>query len=380
MIQTLAIYLLAVLGAVYITGILYFYRGLLRLKLRPDHRERTVCVIIPARNEEHRIGACLQSLMMQDYPVHLLSLIVVDDQSTDRTSEVVRSVIEGSPFPITLLHASGDSTITSPKLRAMALGIEHSTADLILTTDADCTVHPRWVRSLNSCFDERTGVVTGLTVFDPPKDQNRFFFGMQHLDFLSYTAIAAAAIGNDTALVSLGSNMGFRTSAFRESGGFGPLAHINTGDDSLLSQRIVANGRWTMQFASMPEAIVHTWPALTLKEALHQRMRWVGQTAYYPSVMMVFMICTFLMYLILLFLLPLSILTGDVLPVIVFGAKAAADFQVMRQFSQMMRIPYIMRYFVPMALMHIPVILFSTIGGYFFSFEWKERSLSRENR
>lgn len=372
--------ILSALGAVYVTGILYFYRGLHRLHLRPDEQLRSVCVVVPARNEEHRIGPCIRSLIAQEYPKELLSIIIIDDQSSDRTSDVVRSLAPGSPFPITLLRSDVHSPISSPKLRAMSVGIRHSSSELIATTDADCTVHPRWVRSLNSCFDERTGVVTGMTVFDRPEDQNRFFFGIQHLDFLSYTAVAAAAIGNGSALVSLGSNMAFRTTAFHESGGLEPLAHINTGDDSLLSQRIAATGRWTMQFAGMPEAIVHTAPALTVKEAMHQRMRWVGQTAYYPPVMMVFMICTFVMYLLLLVLLPASVLSGELLPLAVFGAKTGADYLVMRKFSHLMGIRYILRYFIPTALLHIPLILLSTIGGYFFSFEWKERSLARENR
>lgn len=380
MMSAVTIFLLPLLGAVYVIGILYFYRGLFRLRLRQDAQLRSVCVVVPARNEEHRIGPCIRSLMAQDYPKELLSIIIIDDQSTDRTSEVVEALAPESPFPITLLRSDVDSPISSPKLRAMSIGISRSASELIATTDADCTVHPRWVRSLNSCFDEWTGVVTGVTVFDKPEHQNRFFFGIQHLDFLSYTAIAAAAIGNGSALVSLGSNMAFRTTAFQESGGLGPLAHINTGDDSLLSQRIVATGRWTMQFASMPEAIVHTAPALTLKEALHQRMRWVGQTAYYPPVMMVFMVCTFIMYLLLLVLLPASIITGGLIPVAVFGAKAGLDYLVMRKFSHIMGIRSIMQYFIPTALLHIPLILLSTFGGYFFSFEWKERSLARENR
>jgi hypothetical protein len=52
-------------------------------------------VIIPARNEEDSIGACLRSLVDQSEQVFQLGrdweLIVVDDHSTDKTAEIARS-------------------------------------------------------------------------------------------------------------------------------------------------------------------------------------------------------------------------------------------------------------------------------------------------
>jgi glycosyltransferase involved in cell wall biosynthesis len=50
-----------------------------------------VSIIVPARNEEASLAACLQSLIPQtgiDYEI-----IVVDDDSTDRTAEIARSFV-----------------------------------------------------------------------------------------------------------------------------------------------------------------------------------------------------------------------------------------------------------------------------------------------
>ena len=46
-----------------------------------------VSVLVPARDEERNIGRCLDSLLQQDYP-HL-EILVLDDDSSDRTAEVV---------------------------------------------------------------------------------------------------------------------------------------------------------------------------------------------------------------------------------------------------------------------------------------------------
>ena len=48
-----------------------------------------VSIIVPARNEEVSLGACLQSLTAQTGVA--FEIIVVDDASTDRTREIAES-------------------------------------------------------------------------------------------------------------------------------------------------------------------------------------------------------------------------------------------------------------------------------------------------
>jgi glycosyltransferase involved in cell wall biosynthesis len=92
-----------------------------------------VSVIIPARNEEASLGTCLESLVAQtgvDFEI-----IVVDDNSTDRTREIARSfpkvrVIEAAP-----LHSGWTG-----KNNAVATGARQARGRWLLFTDAD-TVH-----------------------------------------------------------------------------------------------------------------------------------------------------------------------------------------------------------------------------------------------
>lgn len=51
-----------------------------------------ISVLVPARNEENNIGACLDSLTSLDYPDY--EVIVMDDKSTDRTAEIVQEYAE----------------------------------------------------------------------------------------------------------------------------------------------------------------------------------------------------------------------------------------------------------------------------------------------
>ncbi len=364
---------------IYIRQVLFFYRGLNRLTAGSNTHQHGITVIIPARNEEQNIAQCLQSMINQDYPLDKFSIIVIDDQSTDRTADIVRSIAATSHVPIALYSSEVTSMIRSPKIRAMSIGIQHSMKEIIVTTDADCIVGPRWIATINSYFEKETGIVTGPTVYHNNGTQTTLFHGVQFLDFFSYTAIAAGAIGMGRVLVSLGSNMAFRIQAFDETGGFDTLTHINTGDDSLLAQKIVSSGKWKARFIFTDDSVVFTNPVNSWFDVLQQRMRWVGQTAYYPPYMMFFMICTFVLYILLIVMLPFSLIHWTMIPWIVVLAKFSADYVVMKKFTTMTQTEWSMKYFAATALIHIPFVLIATFGGYFFSFRWKDRTMTKES-
>ncbi|HHM23460.1 MAG TPA: glycosyltransferase [Bacteroidetes bacterium] len=56
-----------------------------------------VSVVIPMFNERRNIGACLESLLRQDYPLERLEICVVDGDSTDGSAEIVRDYAQRFP-------------------------------------------------------------------------------------------------------------------------------------------------------------------------------------------------------------------------------------------------------------------------------------------
>jgi glycosyltransferase involved in cell wall biosynthesis len=106
---------------------------------RPD-----VSIIIPARNEEASLGACLESLIAQTGVA--FEIIVVDDASTDRTREIAQSfaavrVISAGPLPKNKdkdRHQAGK--LWTGKNNALVAGAKQARAPWLLFTDAD-TVH-----------------------------------------------------------------------------------------------------------------------------------------------------------------------------------------------------------------------------------------------
>ena len=96
-------------------------------------------VIVPARNEEDCIRACLESLISQSEEVFELGrhweLVVVDDDSTDRTAEIARGVAG-----VTVLKAAKLPPGWTGKANAIWTAARRARGRWLLFTDAD-TVH-----------------------------------------------------------------------------------------------------------------------------------------------------------------------------------------------------------------------------------------------
>lgn len=123
-------------------------------------------VIIPARNEEDCLGACLQSLVAQSEDVFLLGrdweLIVVDDGSTDRTAEIARS-FDG----VTVLKAdklqpgAKRGEFWTGKANAIWTAARKASGRWLLFTDAD-TVHEsgNLQRSIHEAERHKAGMLS----------------------------------------------------------------------------------------------------------------------------------------------------------------------------------------------------------------------------
>ena len=104
-----------------------------------DELSTAVSVIVPARNEEACLGACLESLVAQSEID--CEIIVVDDGSTDRTANIAKSFSEVDSRPrVTVVSAPLLPAGWTGKNNAMSAGAKVARGRWLLFTDAD-TVH-----------------------------------------------------------------------------------------------------------------------------------------------------------------------------------------------------------------------------------------------
>jgi chlorobactene glucosyltransferase len=96
-----------------------------------------VSILVPARDEERSIGECVGSLLAQDYPD--FEVLVLDDNSTDRTAAIVRELVGPGPRHRLLAGARLPEGWTGKNWACHQLS-EAATGDWLLFTDAD-TIH-----------------------------------------------------------------------------------------------------------------------------------------------------------------------------------------------------------------------------------------------
>ncbi|MGH7598348.1 MAG: glycosyltransferase, partial [bacterium] len=124
------------------------------------HSTPRVSVLVPARNEENNIGACLDGLIQQDYSA--LEILVLNDDSTDKTAEIVQvfavqdlrvKLFEGEPLPAGWLGKNW---------ACHQLG-EKATGEILIFTDADTRIAPQAVTHTVSWMQQlRLGMLSAF--------------------------------------------------------------------------------------------------------------------------------------------------------------------------------------------------------------------------
>jgi glycosyltransferase involved in cell wall biosynthesis len=114
----------------------------------------TISVVVPVYNGESTIARCLESILAQSYPQEAFEVIVVENGSNDRTTEIA------SGYPVRLFH----NQVRGPAA-ARQFGLTQSAADIVVFTDADCYADPNWLCELVKPYaDDAVGGVGGAVL------------------------------------------------------------------------------------------------------------------------------------------------------------------------------------------------------------------------
>ncbi|SEA44947.1 Glycosyltransferase, GT2 family [Desulfuromusa kysingii] len=114
-------------------------------------------IIIPAKNEEHNIKNCLESIFAVDYDHAQYEVIVVDNGSTDQTVAIAKEL--------------GAQTFIQPDLTISGLrnyGASEAKGEIFVFLDADCTVTNSWLAAASRYLKQSEIVSFGSPVVLPP--------------------------------------------------------------------------------------------------------------------------------------------------------------------------------------------------------------------
>lgn len=368
------IFSLAVVTLYYSLVMVFLWRGLRRL-LRPSGppQNLTYSVVIAARNEEKNIGRCLESVFSQNLPKERYEVIVVNDRSSDRTAAVCEEYRRRYPA-LCLIGVSETPAGVAPKKHAVAAGIARARNEVVVLTDADCIVPADWLGAIDRNFTEKTGLVQGITTYVYAGGMNRFFFGLQAIDFLSHGIVAAAAMGAGLPLNANANNLAFRKKAFEDAGGYGSVSQkAVSGDDDLLLQRIVKSGNWAVLFMADAAGVVTTLPVPSLRGVFEQRKRWGSKTVNYAPRQVIFLSGVFLFYCCC----AASCAAGFFKPVfflnflLMLAVKMAGEYLLLIPGTALFHQKQLRSCIFPASLLQLPLVLAAVIFGVFGKFSWK---------
>jgi dolichol-phosphate mannosyltransferase len=205
-----------------------------------------VSVVVPARDEETRLPACLEALAAEP---HAHEVVVVDDESTDATAAVAAAagarVVRGAPLP--------DGW--AGKAWALQQGLEAATGEIVVFLDADARVRP----GLLGALAERLAQDTDLLSAGP-----RFTCegGLERALHASMLATLVLRFGptdvegwqpSPSRAVANGQCIACRARALREAGGWG-RARGSLVEDLALARALRADG-WRVGFADAADLL-----------------------------------------------------------------------------------------------------------------------------
>lgn len=264
-----------------------------------------VSVVIPFRNEAQNLPNLLRCLANQTYPDHLIEFILVNDHSDDEGPDlVIHSKVKNSQL---ISLADSISAYHSPafKKHAIEAAIQKSEGELIITTDADCTMGPNWVSSIVEHYEQTNTAFMVMPVF---MESDKTVCGaFQSLDFMTMQGITAAAASLHFHQMCNGANLAYTRSVFLEVNGFQGIDHIASGDDLLLMNKIANRYPNRISYLKSKDAIVTTLPAPNWTAFFQQRIRWASKADHYQDKKMLPIL--FVVYLFNFALLVLSILS-----------------------------------------------------------------------
>ncbi|MEP7263725.1 MAG: glycosyltransferase [Bacteroidota bacterium] len=330
-----------------------------------------VTVIIPVRNEEKYITALLDALALQEYPSSLLEVLVVNDHSDDATTALVTAYIKGNKLKqLQILHLEK----TTGKKQAITHGVNHAKGELIITTDADCTMGSKWCLTIAQVYQEikPSMIVAPVSI----SGEEGIINDWQQLEYIAMQVCGGGSLKKGKPLLCSGANIAFSKVAFQELNGYEGNENIASGDDTFLMLKMYE--KYGAPYALINDkANVVSAPLMNTAGIVNQRIRWGEKIRYYNSnyiklTGLVVLLCN------IVFVLSLpALFAGWFLPfLVVVPLKLLVDYLILKKgihYFHFDRKSSLM----PSLLLYPVLFLFITLSSFKGKYEWKGRTYNQ---
>jgi len=224
-----------------------------------------VSIAIPAYNEEDNIVETLECVAALDYPEEKLSIILMDDGSTDKTyvlaQECTKKLKKKHDFRKFIVLTQKNQG----KFMAMNNALKHINTPFFATLDADSLPKADALKKIMACFEEDIAAVSPILKVYKPKNllqkMQLFEYSVNHF----YKSLIARL---NAIHVTPGPLSVYRTDVIKEIGGFRKAHHT---EDMEVALRI---HKKHYRIVQCNEAFVYTKVPSELRSLYRQRHRW----------------------------------------------------------------------------------------------------------
>jgi len=258
-----------------IGGFIYY----LRVKRTDGHfpleEYPVVSIMVPAHNESIVLQRTVAALLKFDYPKDKYEIIVINDNSSDNSAEVLRKIQEKNPER-QLIVINTDNVIGGKgKSNALNIGFSVAQGSVIAIYDADNTPEQGALRLLveNLMSDDKIGAVIGK--FRTRNRNASILSRFVNIETLAYQCMNQAGRFFFFKLCTIpGTNFVMRRSIIEEIGGWDSKA---LSEDTEISFRIYRMGYYIKM---MPLAVTWEQEPHLLPVWFKQRTRWAKGNIY----------------------------------------------------------------------------------------------------
>lgn len=377
MIQCLYLIFSLSIVILYVGLILYILKQWINTKPLTVEKSRqgfSYSIIIPARNEEKNIGACVHSILNnKGFNQFRTEVIVVDDHSTDNTIGCISDIAHPSIIVLHLEDYLKGRKSNSYKKEAINYALENATGDYIIQTDADCVFSSNYLVTLDKILQEHKPEFIACPVHLHPAHSLLEHF--QLLDMIGMMGLTQAGISTNKWHMANGANMVYKN----QDGKLKDLS-IASGDDIHRIESMVQYSSNKILFAKDKNLLVQTKPLSTITAFISQRIRWGTKNRNSRNSIM--KLISVIVYLNVMSILihPLMFFNLGPLALIIFVShlmfKMSVDYIYLKELSDFFNSRQSLKYFIPstiLTLLYISVV--GTLSLFVKNYRWKGRSV-----
>ena len=233
-----------------------------------------VSIVICAKNEAENLAKNLKIVLIQNYPE--FEVIIVNDQSTDNTVEVVADYFNRNDNIRLFNIKPGEKPLPGKKF-ALKTGVESAKYDIVVVTDADCKpASAHWLEHLIGSYLGDTDFVLGYSpYYKAPTILNKMIRYENVMTAMQYLSFAQAGMP----YMGVGRNMAFRKELFLKSKVLHKSKKVQSGDDDLFVNAH-ARGR-TTELSLHKDSFTYSEAKTTLRDWINQKSRHISSAGHY---------------------------------------------------------------------------------------------------